>query len=71
MTSFKDFKVRRTTQYSHDFIKFSECNLTINEVCDTPITNNHGGTHLQIGLKLSKPKLSPDQDLQYVVETNL
>ena len=35
---------------------------TMSEVCDTPITNNHGGTN--------SSTLSPDEDMQCAVETS-
>ena len=41
--------------------------LIISEVDDTPITNNHGGTKLIVLLSKSTP--SPEEHLQYDVET--
>ena len=48
------------------FIKSMDRNPpTMSEVCDTPITTNHGGTNS----RLSKSTLWPDEDLQCAVET--
>ena len=41
---------------------------TVSNVCDTPITNNHGGTNTVV--RFSKLTLSTDENLQCMVETS-